>query len=68
MLRASLEKLYIQSEELGPMQRKSRLKNCNKSLYVSGLWMLPYAGVGFCCVFVCVGDSGWETKYDLLGM
>jgi hypothetical protein len=42
MLRASLEKLYIQSEELGPiMQRKFHLKNYNKSLYVSGLWISP---------------------------
>jgi hypothetical protein len=37
MLRASLENLYIQSEELRPMQRKSHLKNYTKSLYVSGL-------------------------------
>ncbi len=37
MLRASLKKLYIQSEELGPEQ--SHLKNSNKSLYVSGLWL-----------------------------
>ncbi len=30
-------RLYIHSEELGPMQRKSHLKNNNKSLFVSGL-------------------------------
>ncbi len=30
MLRASLEKLYIQPEELGPMQRKSHLKHYDK--------------------------------------
>ncbi len=37
----SLEKLYIQSEELGPMQRKSHLKNYNKLMYVSGMWYRP---------------------------
>jgi hypothetical protein len=40
MLRVSLEK-YIKPEELGPMQRKSHLKNYSKSLYVSGLCSLP---------------------------
>jgi hypothetical protein len=30
-------KLYIKSEELGHMQRKSHFKNYTKSMYVSGL-------------------------------
>jgi hypothetical protein len=46
MLRASLENLYmyIQSEELGPMQRKYHLKNYNKSQYVGGLWLASLMG------------------------
>ncbi len=39
MLWASLEKLHTQSKELGPMQRKSHLRNYTKSLYVTGLWV-----------------------------
>jgi hypothetical protein len=35
--------LYTQSKELGPLQRKSHLKNYTKSLYMSGLWVLHRA-------------------------
>jgi hypothetical protein len=34
------EKLYTQSKELGPMQRKSHHRNYTKSLYMSGLWYM----------------------------
>jgi hypothetical protein len=32
--------LYTQSKELGPMQRKSHIRNYTKSLYMSGLWFV----------------------------
>jgi hypothetical protein len=50
MLRTSLKKLYIQSEELGPMQQKSHIKNYNKSLHVSGL----------CLTSVVYTHGNWE--------
>jgi hypothetical protein len=55
------EKLYTQSKELGPLQRKSHLKNYTKSLYMSGLWAEQIGG--FSTDSVCCRHHRGDTIY-----